>query len=120
MNDTQPIYKQIMEIIENDIINGTYQANDIIISTTQIAKLYCVNPTTAVKAMSKLTEENILYKKAGIGMCVTEQAYDQLITRRKNSFFKEKLKDVIYEAKTLNITIDEIIDILKGVKNDNT
>ena len=70
MNDSQPIYIQIMEIIENDIITGVYQTDGLIISTTQISKLYSVNPTTAVKAVSKLTDAGILYKKRGIGMCV--------------------------------------------------
>lgn len=56
------------------IITGEYQPNDIIISTTQISKLLNVNPTTSVKAISKLTDEGILYKKRGSGMCVTNEA----------------------------------------------
>ena len=55
-------------MIEDDIISGEYEIDDIIISTTQISKLLNVNPTTSVKAVSKLFEDGILYKKRGIGM----------------------------------------------------
>ena len=78
MDSDRPIFIQIMEMIEDDIIADVYKADDIIISTTQISKLYSVNPTTAVKSISNLTDEKILYKKRGIGMCVTKEAKSKI------------------------------------------
>lgn len=113
MNDSQPIFAQIMDIIENDIINGVYQVNDIIISTTQISKLYSVNPTTAVKAVSRLTDDGILYKKPGIGMCVAEGARQKIVEQRKAAFLGTAIDEFLTEAKTLGISIEELITLIK-------
>lgn len=113
MNDSQPVFLQIIEIIENDIITQVYHPNDLIISTTQISKLYSINPSTAVKAVSHLMEEGILYKRPGIGMCVAQGARERLIQRRREDFFGPRLKAVFAEAQTLGISVDEIIESLK-------
>jgi DNA-binding transcriptional regulator YhcF (GntR family) len=113
MDDSQPIFMQIMERIENDILTGTYQADDLIISTTQISKLYSVNPTTAVKAVSKLADEGILYKKRGIGMCVAQGALEQIVKRRKSIFLTETIDNVLDEAKNLGISTEELINLMK-------
>ena len=113
MNDSQPIFTQIMEIIESDIITGVYKTDDLIISTTQIAKVYQVNPTTAVKAISKLTDAGILYKKRGIGMCVAEGAREKITDRRRDTFLNRTLDDALAEAKRLGISKDELIEVIR-------
>lgn len=121
MNDNKPVFVQIMDIIENDILTGVYHTDDMIISTTQISKVYSVNPATAVKAVGKLMDEGILYKKRGVGMCVSAEAYDIIINRRKNEFFEIKLVELMNEALRLNIDKKALIDIINnyhGEKND--
>jgi len=113
LDDTRPVFLQIMERIESDIITGLYKTDDLIISTTQISKLYSVNPTTAVKAVSKLTDAGILYKKRGIGMCVAEGAREMITKDRRDTFLHETLDAILAEAKTLNITTRELIQILQ-------
>jgi len=102
-----------MEIIESDIITGVYKADDLVISTTQIAKVYSVNPTTAVKAISKLTDAGILYKRRGIGMCVAEGAREKITERRRDVFLNRTIDEVLSEAKTLDISIIELIEEIK-------
>ena len=113
MNESQPIFQQIMEIIESDIITGVYQTDELIISTTQIAKVYAVNHTTAVKAISKLTDAGILYKKRGIGMAVAAGAREKITARRRDEFLNQTIADVLTEAQTLGISLDELINVLK-------
>lgn len=116
MNSEKPIFQQIMEMIEDDIISGTYQVHDIIISTTQISKLLSVNPTTSVKAVSNLTEEGILYKRRGIGMCVAEGARDKILNRRKKLFLDEAVPELLMEANKLGISDAELIQIIRNEK----
>ena len=120
LNDSQPIFQQIMETIESDIITGVYQTDDLIISTTQISKVYSVNPTTAVKAISKLTDAGILYKKRGIGMCVAEGAREKITARRREVFINHTINALIAESETLGITTDELIDEIKRKKEANS
>ena len=112
MNDNQPVFIQIMEMIESDIITGVYKTDDLIISTTQISKLYSVNPTTAVKAISKLTDMGILYKKRGIGMCVAGGAKERITARRKSVFLNQTIDSMLTEAKTLGLSTKELIDVI--------
>ena len=114
MNDSRPVFQQIIEMIESDIITGAYQTDDLIISTTQISKVYSVNPTTAVKAISKLTDAGILYKKRGIGMCVAEGAKEKISARRRDVFLNQTIESLLTEAKTLGISMDELIKVLKS------
>ena len=114
MNHDKPIFMQIMEMIEDDILSGNYQTDDIIISTTQISKLLSVNPTTAVKAVSNLTDEGILYKKRGIGMCVSDGAREKIRSRRKELFLQETVPSFLEEADKLDISGEELIQIIRG------
>ena len=109
LSDTQPMFAQITEIIENDIITGVYNPGDLIISTTRISKLYAVNPATAIKAVSKLADEGVLYKKRGIGMCVAENAREKITGRRREVFLNVTINAVLAEANTLGISNEELI-----------
>jgi len=113
LNDNQPVFAQIQAIIENGIITGIYKADDIIISTTQISRLYNVNPTTAVKAVSRLTDDGILYKRPGIGMCVAGGAREKIYKRRKEDFLGSAIDKFLSEANTLGFTVDELINLIK-------
>ena len=114
MNDSQPIFQQIIERVESDIITGVYQTDDLIISTTQISKVYSVNPTTAVRAISKMTDAGILYKKRGIGMCVAEGAREKITARRKDAFLNQTIDALLSEAKTLGISVKDLISVIKN------
>ena len=113
MNDNRPIFLQIIDNIESDIITGIYNVDDLIISTTQISKLYAVNPTTAVKAISKLNDAGILYKKRGIGMCVAKGAKEIITKRRREEFLSTTIDTFLKESKTLGFTVEELIPMLK-------
>lgn len=118
MNNDRPVFLQITDFIEDDILSGVYQTDDMIISTTQISKLLNVNPTTSVKAVSKLTEDGILYKKRGLGMCVTNEARDIILARRRKAFFESSLPELVSEADKLNISAKELFEIIRRIQDD--
>jgi DNA-binding transcriptional regulator YhcF (GntR family) len=104
---------QIMERIESDIITGAYETGDLIISTTQISKVYSVNPATAVKAVGKLTDAGILYKDRGIGMRVAEGAKEKITERRRAVFLNQTVDALLGEAETLSISVEEMVSIIR-------
>lgn len=118
MNNNKPVFQQIMEMVENDILSDVYKTDDMIISTTQISKLLNVNPTTSVKAISKLSDEGILYKKRGLGMCVTENAKKLIQSRRKESFINELIPEIVEESGRLGISYNELMGLIRRVSND--
>ena len=112
-----PIFLQIAEKIKDDILTGVYAADELIISTTQIAKLYGVNPATAVKSVSLLQDEGLVYKKRGIGMCVSQGARERVLAERSEQFYRRTVADVVAEAKKLCIGKKELVKIISEVKD---
>jgi Predicted transcriptional regulators len=109
----KPIYIQIAEWIEDEILKGKIQEEEQVLSKNQFAALYNINPATANKGINILVDENILYKKRGIGMFVSTGSKQIIINKRKETFYTEVIDNLLHEAKKLDITIDEIIEILK-------
>ncbi|GHU61653.1 GntR family transcriptional regulator [Clostridia bacterium] len=118
MNNDKPVFVQIIEMIEDDILSGTYGMDDLIISTPQISKLLSVNPTTAQHAISILTDRGIIYKKRGVGMAVSENSREMILKERKDVFFKRAVPDFIDGAKKIGITGDELLQVVKENLND--
>ncbi|MFD1719399.1 GntR family transcriptional regulator [Georgenia deserti] len=106
----EPIYLQIAEHLRRQVLDGTLQPGDHVMSTTQYATTYRINPATAAKAFGLLVDEGVLYKQRGLGMYVSEGARDLLRERRRAAFFTDRLDAVLDEARTLGIGQDELID----------
>lgn len=64
---TKPIYIQIADWLEVEIINEQFQADDKVYSQYQLAEMFNINPATAAKGLSRLVDEGILYKKRRLG-----------------------------------------------------
>lgn len=119
MNSTKPIYTQIAEGIEDDILNGLLNENGRAYSQYQVAKAYNINPATAGKGIKLLEQEDILYKKRGMGMFVNEGAKQMILEKRRKIFISNTVFDMLLEAKKLGISkndIKEIIDEIQEVE----
>lgn len=104
-----PIYLQIAERIRTSILAGELRAGDQVMSTTQYASTYRINPATAAKAMSLLVDEGLIHKRRGLGMFVTDGAHEALRSHRRATFWDDVLAPVIAEADALGITTDDIV-----------
>ncbi|WP_338786816.1 GntR family transcriptional regulator [Metabacillus sp. FJAT-53654] len=113
LNQERPIFQQIAEKIEESILNGSLTEGDKAPSTNEIASFYQINPATAAKGINQLVEQEILYKKRGIGMFVSTGARDLLVNRRKQEFYDSFIIPLKQEAQNLNITKDELIELIE-------
>ncbi len=112
------IYIQIAETIENEILLGNLKEGEQAPSTNQFAKVYQINPATAGKGLNILVEEEILFKKRGLGMFVAEGARSKILKKRQNTFFEEKVPELIRESKRLELKIDEVVRVIEGYKGE--
>lgn len=115
-NDESPIYLQIASAIEDGILNGIYEEESQIPSTTEISVTYKINPATVGKGFNLLVSDGIIYKKRGVGMFVCEGALNKLRDKRKNNFFDNYILGLLEEAKRLGISEEEVITMIKGEK----
>ena len=63
IEDGRPIFQQIAERIESDIIDGTLAEESQVPSTNEFAAFYRINPATAAKGVNRLVDDGILYKQ---------------------------------------------------------
>lgn len=116
LDNNKPIYLQIREKIEDQIVTGLLKEGDQAPSTNQLVNFYKVNHVTVSKGVNQLVDEGILFKKRGVGMFVAEGAKEKLIQQRKEKFIEDHLIKLVEEANILGITEDELIDLIKRVK----
>lgn len=114
MEQGTPIYLQISQFIENEILNGRLKAEERAPSTNDFSRLMQVNPATAGKGLNELVDQGILYKKRGLGMFVTENAEKIIIEKRKEFFKQQLLPELLKEAKRIKLTEAELIDLIRG------
>ncbi|MBN4051170.1 GntR family transcriptional regulator, partial [bacterium AH-315-L21] len=69
-NSDKPVYAQLVEAIEDDILREIFKEDSKIISTTEMSVQLRINPGTALKAINLLADDEIIYKKRGVGMFV--------------------------------------------------
>ena len=108
-DDRSPIYLQIAEQIKNDIVTGALAEDEQVMSTNQYAAYYRINPATVAKAFQQLVDEQVLYKKRGIGMFVSPTARDALRARRRETFFSDVVDSMVAEAKAVGVPLAEVM-----------
>ena len=114
--EDKPIYLQVREQIQDQIINKQLQAGDQAPSINQLVNFFKINHQTVSKGVNQLVEEEILYKKRGIGMFVSEGAREKLLVKRRQLFIEDHIVNLVQEAKKLEITDEEILKFIKQVK----
>lgn len=107
-----PLFQQIADQIADGILTDILGEETQIPSTTEISSMYRINPATVLKGMNLLVDSEILYKKRGVGMFVKQGAKAQIIQTRKIAFKTTYLQPLLQEAKKINISDTEIIEML--------
>ncbi|TYS60734.1 GntR family transcriptional regulator [Sutcliffiella horikoshii] len=107
-----PIFQQVAELIESGILEGSMQEGERVPSTNEFAKYYQINPATAAKGINQLVDQEILFKKRGVGMFVAEGAKQIILTKRKAAFLKDYIVPLKKEASKLGITEEELATLI--------
>ncbi len=109
----KPIYVQISEWLENEILNETIQADEKVYSQYQLAEMFNVNPATAGKGINLLADDHVLYKKRGLGMFVAADARKIILRKRKNSKLNSLVTELAKEAVQLQVEVEELVTMIK-------
>ena len=111
----EPIYLQIADRIRADVVSGVLEEGEQVMSTTQYATTYRINPATAAKAFAELVDEGVLHKRRGIGMFVSEGARERLVAERRERFFSDVLEPAAAEARVLGIPVELLVERLRAL-----
>lgn len=105
-----PIFLQLSQGLEDEILSGVYREGEQIPSITELATSYKINPATALKGINLLVDAGIVYKKRGIGMFVSQGALQLLKEKRQDEFFQQYVLPMVQEAKRLSIQPETLRD----------
>lgn len=117
-DSTTPIYVQIADWIENEILADRLTTDGKVFSQYQLAEMFNINPATAGKGLTILLESNILYKKRGLGMFVQEGAKELILAKRRDEKLTMLAKEIVLEAKRLFVSDEELINLIKKVQRE--
>lgn len=118
LTQEKSIYLQIAEMIETDILRGILLEEERVPSTNELAKQYAINPATAAKGINLLVEEGVLYKKRGIGMYVADGAKENILARRRSTFYDNYIRTLISEAGSIGLDREAVIEMIRENKDD--
>lgn len=110
---SKPIYIQISEWIENEILKGRFRVDEKVYSQYKLADIFTINPATAAKGLNVLANEHILYDKRGLGKFVAHDAVEVIKDKRKNQTLKGLMKDIVSEASYLGLDQETVLSLLK-------
>jgi DNA-binding transcriptional regulator YhcF (GntR family) len=114
----KPIFIQLAETVEDNILKGIYPEETQVPSTTETSVTLKVNPATVNRGMNLLVDAGILYKKRGLGMFVCPGAREKILVRRKQAFFEDYLLPLLEEAGNLGLSREDVIGMLSRANGD--
>jgi len=88
-NDSQPIYRQLRDLIVAMILDGALKEGDPLPSVRTVAADYRLNPLTVLKAYQELVDEGLVETRRGLGMFVKTDARSLLLEAEREKFLSE-------------------------------
>ncbi|MER2135663.1 MAG: GntR family transcriptional regulator [Arthrobacter sp.] len=113
IDDSKPIFQQIAERIEGDILDGMLPEEGQVPSTNEFAAFYRINPATAAKGVNLLVDQGLLYKRRGIGMFVAPGARETVLAKRRDQFYRQFVQPLHLEARKLGIGMEELTTLIQ-------
>ena len=109
-SDNTPIYRQLRDRVVAMILDGVLKQGDALPSVRQVAADFQLNPITVSKAYQELVDEQLVEKRRGIGMYVTEGARDVLLRSERERFLKEEWPLLKERLQRLGLDIAQLMD----------
>lgn len=120
----QPLYRQIISLVEQAIENGQLQAGERLPSERQLSNLLNVNRSTVIHALDELTDRGVLIRKTGSGTFVNNQKWGlqsyplinwqvtpEILSKQKQDYYALKASQLRKEA---HLHAKPLLDLANG------
>ena len=108
-NDSTPIYRQLKERVVGMMLDGALKPGDALPSVRQVAAEYQLNPITVSKAYQELVDDNLVEKRRGIGMYVTEGANEKLLASERERFLRDEWPAMMERIRLLGLDVGQLL-----------
>ena len=115
LDNDRPIYLQLMERIQQDIVSGVYKAGDKLPSVRDLAIDAAVNPNTMQKALSEPERSGLVHSRRTSGRFITED--EMMLKKLKDELASRHIADFMEKMRQLGFreeeTLQKIQDAIK-------
>lgn len=108
-NDSQPIYRQLRDLVVAMILDGALSEGDPLPSVRSVAAEYRVNPLTVLKGYQQLTDEGLVEKRRGLGLFVNAGARGLLLEAERRRFLAEQWPRISATIARLGLTPADLL-----------
>jgi len=116
-----PIYRQIIQQIENGVAGGILNPGEQLPTVREVALNLTINPNTVARAYRELESSGVIESIQGRGTYVSKNV-PHLSGKAREKMIKDKLEEILREAHQLNISpakVEELLrEILLEISND--
>ncbi len=118
LNSDRPIFLQIIEKIQTDIISGAYEPGDKLPSVRELASKASVNPNTMQKALSELERTGLVYSQRTSGRFITEDT--DMIRQLRADLAKKIIEEFLEHMMQLGFSRTEAIALIRETIKEET
>ncbi|HIW82030.1 MAG TPA: GntR family transcriptional regulator [Candidatus Acetatifactor stercoripullorum] len=111
LDSDRPIYAQLVERIQMQIVSGGYPPGGRLPSVRELAAEAAVNPNTMQKAFAELERSGLIVTQRTNGRTVTED--EELIKSIRRKLAKEHILFFFSKMKELGFTEEEVYQLVK-------
>ena len=108
-SDGAPIYRQLKDRVIAMMLDGILKPGDALPSVRQVAAEYQLNPITVSRAYQELADENLVEKRRGLGMFMTEEAAQKLRGNERDRFLNDEWPAVLERIQRLGLTMKDLL-----------
>ena len=116
LDSDRPIFSQIIEIIQRDIVSGVLEPGEKLPSVRQLAAEASVNPNTVQKAFSELERMGLVYSQRTSGKFITEDV--KMIEETKKEMAGTIVSNFLKSMEQLGFTKEEALTLIKGLSEE--
>lgn len=113
LDNDRPIYTQIVERIQLQIVSGIYKPGARVPSVRELAAIAGVNPNTMQKAFGELERSGLIITQRTSGRIVTEDS--NMISDIKKQLAREQIELFLDKMRELGFEKEEIISLLQTI-----
>lgn len=112
LDNDRPIYLQLMERIQHDIISGVYQPGDKLPSVRDLAVEASVNPNTMQKALSELERCGLVYSQRTSGRFITDNT--EMIKEMRSELALEHIRSFFGQMRKLGFSDEDTLEMIRN------
>jgi GntR family transcriptional regulator len=108
-DEGQPIYRQLRDRVVAMILEGALREGDPLPSVRNVAAEFRLNPLTVLKGYQQLVDEQLVEKRRGRGMFVSEGARTALMKDERQRFLEEEWPRVFATIQRLGLSAEDLL-----------